>query len=263
MRDVVVSVQHVWKEYIHYHHILTSLKEVVLHFPRLARRLRESRFLALKDVSFEVYRGEVFGIMGHNGAGKSTLLALIAGVMKPTAGSVKVCGRVAPLLELGTGFQYDLTGRENIFLNGILLGMTRRQIQKKLDEIIAFAELEAFIDEPVRIYSSGMLARLGFAIAIHTDPDILLIDEVLAVGDEAFQKKCLKKLDALRKQGVTMIFVSHNRQQMEQICDRILHLKNGQVQQIERIRQNHGAEPAGTTTTSWDEHAHHPTHNAH
>ncbi len=235
-REVVIRAEHVWKEYYLYHHIVTSFKEAILHFPKLFKRLKASRFTALRDVSFEVYKGEVFGIMGHNGAGKSTLLALIAGVIKPSRGKINVRGRVAPLLELGMGFHPELTGRENVIINGLLLGMTKREILERFDAIVDFAELHDFIDEPIRIYSSGMVARLGFAIAVHTDPDILLVDEVLAVGDEQFQKKCLRKMDELRAQGITMVFVSHSRAQMESLCNRIMHLEHGQVVGIETLR---------------------------
>ncbi len=237
-QEVVIEVKNLWKTYVLYHHIVTSFKEVVLHFPRLFRKLRQSRFEVLKDVSFEVKKGEVFGIMGHNGAGKSTLLALIAGVIKPDKGTIKVRGRISPLLELGAGFHPELTGRENIILNGLLLGMTKKEIMERFEEIVEFSELGHFIEEPIRIYSSGMVARLGFSVAVHTNPDILLVDEVLAVGDAHFQQKCLRKMQELRDSGVTMVFVSHSRAQMESICDRIMTIDHGRVVSIEQIRKN-------------------------
>ncbi|NPA35181.1 MAG: ABC transporter ATP-binding protein [Chlorobi bacterium] len=237
-REIAIEVRNLWKTYVLYHHIVTSFKEVVLHFPRLFKKLRQSRFEVLKDVSFEVRKGEVFGIMGHNGAGKSTLLALIAGVIKPDRGTIKVKGRISPLLELGAGFHPELTGRENIILNGLLLGLTKREIMQRFDKIVEFSELGHFIEEPIRIYSSGMVARLGFSVAVHTDPDILLVDEVLAVGDANFQQKCLRKMEELRNNGVTMVFVSHSRAQMEAICDRIMTIDHGRVVSIEEINRH-------------------------
>jgi len=183
--------------------------------------------LALNDVSFEVKRGEVLGIIGRNGAGKSTLLKILSEVTSPTKGQVKIKGRVASLLEVGTGFHPELTGRENIYLNGAILGMTKKEIADKFDEIVAFAEVEKFIDTPVKRYSSGMYVRLAFAVAAHLEPEILIVDEVLAVGDAQFQKKCLGKMGEVSKAGRTVLFVSHNMGAIQALCSRCLLLENG------------------------------------
>ena len=184
-------------------------------------------FWALKDVSFEVEQGETLGIIGRNGAGKSTLLKVLSRITEPTKGRITLQGRVASLLEVGTGFHPELTGRENIFLNGAILGMTRREIQRKFDEIVAFAEVEQFLDTPVKRYSSGMYVRLAFAVAAHLEPEILVVDEVLAVGDAAFQKKCLGKMGAVAKEGRTILFVSHNMGAISNLTERALVLDNG------------------------------------
>lgn len=185
---------------------------------------------ALKDVSFEVKQGEIVGIIGRNGAGKSTLLKILSRVTEPTRGSVEVRGRVASLLEVGTGFHSELTGRENIYLNGTILGMRIREIRKKFDEIVAFAETEKFIDTPVKHYSSGMYVRLAFAVAAHLETDILLVDEVLAVGDMTFQKKCIGKLENVSRQGRTVLVVSHNMLTVQQLCSRAILLTNAEVE---------------------------------
>ncbi|WP_376797500.1 ABC transporter ATP-binding protein, partial [Thermogemmatispora sp.] len=183
---------------------------------------------ALKDVSFEVYPGEVVGIIGRNGAGKSTLLKILSRITEPTTGRVELYGRVGSLLEVGTGFHPELTGRENIYLNGAILGMTRREIDKKFDEIVDFAEIEKFIDTPVKHYSSGMYMRLAFAVAAHLDPEILLVDEVLAVGDVSFQRKCLGKMGDIARKGRTVIFVSHNMAAVKDLCNVSLWLDDGE-----------------------------------
>ena len=185
------------------------------------------QFWALQDVSFEVRRGEILGIIGRNGAGKSTLLKILSRVTAPTSGSIKVKGRVASLLEVGTGFHPELTGRENVFLNGTILGMTKREIEDKFDEILAFAEIERFIDTPVKRYSSGMYVRLAFAVAAHLDPEILVVDEVLAVGDASFQKKCLGKMGEVAGEGRTVLFVSHNMGAVKQLCNKGLLIDSG------------------------------------
>ncbi|MBI5075492.1 MAG: ABC transporter ATP-binding protein [Nitrospirae bacterium] len=185
--------------------------------------------LALNNVSFEVKRGEVLGIIGKNGAGKSTLLKILSEVTSPTKGQVKIKGRVASLLEVGTGFHPELTGRENIYLNGAILGMTKKEIADKFEEIVAFAEIEKFIDTPVKRYSSGMYVRLAFAVAAHLEPEILIIDEVLAVGDAAFQKKCLGKMGEVSKEGRTVLFVSHNMTAIKTLCERVIWLEAGQI----------------------------------
>ena len=186
-------------------------------------------FWALKDVSFEVREGDVVGIIGRNGAGKSTLLKILSRITKPTSGYARICGRVGSLLEVGTGFHPELTGRENIYLNGAILGMKKTEIDRKFDEIVAFAETEKFIDTPVKHYSSGMYLRLAFAVAAHLEPEILIVDEVLAVGDARFQKKCLNKMQDVGHQGCTVLFVSHNMPAITRLCERVILLDGGRV----------------------------------
>ncbi|WP_456436042.1 ABC transporter ATP-binding protein [Thermovibrio ammonificans] len=203
-----------------------GIKDFLFHLPSYLRGLRKNRILALKNVSFSVADGEVVAIIGKNGAGKSTTLGLIAGVLVPTEGEVVVNGRIAPLLELGAGFHPDLTGRENIILNGILLGMTKREITEKLEQIIEFSELGDFIDKPIRIYSSGMLSRLGFSVAVHSNPDILLVDEVLSVGDIEFQKKSIRKIYEFKERGKTIVFVSHDMPLVKELADKAIVINN-------------------------------------
>ena len=192
---------------------------------------------ALKDINFEVKQGEILGIIGKNGAGKSTLLKILSKITAPTTGSIKVKGRIASLLEVGTGFHGELTGRENIYLNGAVLGMTKREITRKLDEIVNFAGVEKYIDTPVKRYSSGMTVRLGFAVAAHLDPDILVVDEVLAVGDAEFQKKAIGKMqDVSTQEGRTILFVSHNMTSVQSLCDRGIYLKNGSIEYTNFIK---------------------------
>lgn len=186
---------------------------------------------ALKDISLTIRKGEVVGIIGHNGAGKSTLLKVLSRITYPTSGTVKVNGRVASLLEVGTGFHDELTGRENVMLNASILGMKKSEVLAKLDDIVAFAGVERFIDTPIKRYSSGMRLRLGFAVAAHLDPDILIIDEVLAVGDAGFQKKCLRAMDDLRTAGRTVLFVSHNLAAVENLCSRVIWIQNGEIRE--------------------------------
>jgi len=214
---------------------LTSagFKDLILHLPRHLRNRRKRRsFCALDGVSFDVAAGECLGIIGRNGSGKSTTLGLIAGVLRPTAGSVETQGRICPLLELGAGFHEELSGQENIILNGILLGLTRREVTERIEEIIDFSELREFIHHPIRVYSSGMVARLGFSVMAHLDPEILLIDEVLAVGDNDFQRKCLRKMAEFRQNGVTMVFVSHGMADVRKVCDRVALLDAGRLVSI-------------------------------
>jgi ABC-type polysaccharide/polyol phosphate transport system ATPase subunit len=194
------------------------------------RRARPTDVVALRDVSFQVEPGSAIGLVGRNGSGKTTLLRLISGIIKPTSGSVDVGGRVGSLLELGAGFHPDLTGRENVFLNGSIHGLKRAYVREQLDEIVAFAGLEEFIDLPVRTYSSGMYMRLGFAIAAHIDADVLLLDEVFAVGDEQFQRKCFGKIFEFKQRGGTIVFVSHDASAVERLCDRAVLLRNGSVE---------------------------------
>ncbi len=228
--NTVVSLKDVYKSYSLRPHIRGGFKHFLLHLPKYLKEMKQDNtFTVLKGISFEVKEGETFGIIGPNGAGKSTTLALIAGVLKPDTGTIEVKGRVSALLELGAGFHPDLTGIENIILNGILLGLTKREIRQKMDEIIEFSGLGRFIYEPIRTYSGGMLARLGFSVAIHVDPQILLIDEILAVGDANFQKKCFEKIMEFKKRGVTIIFVSHGLADVERICKRVALLNDGRL----------------------------------
>lgn len=232
MNEPAIAFENVSKKYPHYHHMTGGLKNFLLHLPRELKKLKSSWYEAFHDVSFTVNKGETFGIIGKNGAGKSTALGLMAGVLRPTTGKVTVRGRVSPLLELGAGFHVELTGAENIVLNGILLGLTRKEVLSRFDEIVHFSELEEFIDQPVRVYSSGMLARLGFSIIAHLSPEILLIDEILAVGDFAFQAKCLAKIREFKSQGVTIVLVSHAMKDVEQICDRVAWIENHRLAAI-------------------------------
>lgn len=205
----------------------TTLKEFL---PAFARRKGWSEgFYALRDVSFSVERGDSLGVIGQNGCGKSTLMKLTTGIIVPTAGSISVRGRVSPLIELGAGFHPDFTGRENVFLNGSILGMTNREIQERFDEIVSFADVWPFIDTPVKRYSSGMYVRLAFAVAAHCDPDILIVDELLAVGDAGFQEKCLQRIDQFQADGVTVLFVSHSMPLVRKFCNRALLLDAGSV----------------------------------
>jgi lipopolysaccharide transport system ATP-binding protein len=191
--------------------------------------LRDKEFWALDDVSFEVRRGEAFGIVGSNGAGKSTILKLLSGIMKPTRGSISVRGRLSALIEVGAGFHPDLTGRENIYLNGTILGMTKDEIRRKFDDIVEFGGLRDFIDTPVKRYSSGMYARLGFSVAAHVEPDLLIVDEVLSVGDYLFQQKCIDRMTSILKGGTTVLFVSHNLHAVSELCQRSMLLEKGKM----------------------------------
>lgn len=208
----------------------TSIKEVFLS--KLTKRLSYSSFNALTDVNFEVKRGEILGIIGRNGAGKSTILKVISGILKPTEGNIEINGTVVPMLELGSGFDPELTGKENIFLNGAILGYSEEFLAEKYNDIVEFSELEEFINVPLRNYSSGMRARLGFSIASLVQPDILIVDEVLSVGDANFKEKSRKKMLEMMKSGSTVIFVSHSLQQVKELCDRVVWLEKGQVKMI-------------------------------
>lgn len=209
---------------------ITSLKYYFIK--RVKKQISYVDFHALDDVSFEVKKGEVFGIVGLNGAGKSTLLKIIAGILKPTSGKVIRHGTIAPLIELGAGFNAELSGYENIFLNGLVLGYSRKFIREKIDEIIEFSELEQFIHTPLKNYSSGMRARLGFSIATIVQPDILIVDEALAVGDAKFRKKCEKKIQSMLDSDTTILFVSHSIEQVNSLCDRVMWLEKGKVREI-------------------------------
>ena len=248
MGDIVIRVENLTKEYrlgtISHGTLKEDLQSwwarlwgkedpnsIVSHpsAPRYSQPDQNPRFLALDDVSFDVTQGEAIGIIGRNGAGKSTLLKILSRVTAPTSGVVKIRGRVASLLEVGTGFHPELTGRENIFLNGTILGMKRPEIVRKFDEIVAFAEIDQFIDTPVKRYSSGMYVRLAFAVAAHLEPEILIVDEVLAVGDASFQKKCLGKMGEVGKQGRTVLFVSHNMGAVVRLCQTSIWLDAGKI----------------------------------
>lgn len=206
---------------------VTSIKEFITSL--ISGKLSYTDFIALKNVSFDVRKGEVLGIIGHNGAGKSTLLKAISGIYKPTSGIVKRYGNVVPMLELGSGFDFELTGRENIFLNGAILGYSEEFLKEKSQEILDFSGLGQFIDFPLRTYSSGMLARLAFSVATVVQPEILIVDEILSVGDEDFQTKSRKRMTELMSGGTTVLFVSHSIAQIEEICDRVLWLEHGEV----------------------------------
>jgi ABC-2 type transport system ATP-binding protein len=224
--DFAVSVSEVSKRFLSHTERPTSLKERVVRGGRRA----SVDFWALRDVSIDVAHGETLGLIGANGSGKSTLLKIMAGILRPTSGTVHASGRIASLLELGAGFNGELSGRDNIYLNASLLGLTRRDIDAAFDEIVEFSELGEFIEGPVKHYSSGMYVRLGFAVAVHVEPDILLVDEVLAVGDEHFQRRCLDKIRDFQDQGRTILFVSHSSPLVEQVCGRAVVLDHGRIQ---------------------------------
>jgi len=227
----VDGVSRVYQKYSARHRFQTFKSALVRG--DLFRSLRADEVVAaLDDVSFKVEKGRAFGVIGENGSGKSTLLKLVAGIAKPTAGRVTVQGKVSALIELGAGFHPEISGRENVYINGIMLGLSKKEIQQKFDEIVRFAELEGFIDAPVKTYSSGMYMRLGFSVAINVNPDILLIDEVLAVGDAAFIPKCLDRIDDFRRRKKTILFVSHDLNTVEKVCDRVVWLKGGKVMTI-------------------------------
>ncbi len=229
MSEPVIIFDNVSKSYLLYHHITGGIKDFLFNLPKAVSSIKNSRYEVLRGIFFEVFKGEAFAIIGRNGAGKSTILGLIAGVLIPSKGRVTVRGKILPLLELGGGFHPELTGKENIMLNGVLLGLTRLEVRKKMEEIIEFSELREFINQPIRTYSSGMLARLGFSVVSSLDPEILLIDEILAVGDIKFQKKCLDKMMGFKKSGVTMVFVSHSMEDVKQICDKVMWIEDHRI----------------------------------
>ncbi|MDB9483444.1 ABC transporter ATP-binding protein, partial [Dolichospermum circinale CS-537/05] len=245
MSDTVIRVENLGKKYIIGHQQqerYTALRDVITDKVKSIGSLINPQaknenpafeeFWALKDVSFDIKQGDRVGIIGRNGAGKSTLLKILSRITEPTTGSIKIKGRVASLLEVGTGFHPELTGRENIFLNGAILGMGKEEIKRKFDEIVAFAEVEKFLDTPVKRYSSGMYVRLAFAVAAHLEPEILIVDEVLAVGDAQFQKKCLGKMEDVGKEGRTVLFVSHNMTALKSLCNQAISLSHGKISQI-------------------------------
>lgn len=235
MRETIIEIQEISMRFRLSNDRISSLKEFVT--TALRGKLRYKEFEALQHVSFKVQRGETVGIIGRNGSGKSTLLKIISGIMKPTEGSVTVKGNVVPMLELGSGFDMDLTGRENIFLNGAILGYTEKFLIDRLEDIIRFSELGDFINEPIRNYSSGMLMRLAFSVAAMVEPEILIADEILAVGDEAFQHKSLARMKEMMSGGTTVLLVSHSLDQIRQVCDRVVWLDHGKVKMIGNVNE--------------------------
>lgn len=225
--STVIRVEHLTQRFRVIQERPDTLRELFAKFFRHATNYHN--FEAVKDVSFDIQRGEMLGLIGRNGSGKSTLLKVIAGIYKPSAGLVEVRGKIAPLLELGAGFHYELTGRENIMLNGLLMGYSKKEMVAREESIIRFADIGEFIDAPIKQYSSGMYIRLAFAVATEIDPDILVIDEILAVGDVTFQKKCFDRLDEFRRQNKTILFVSHSPQQIVQFCDRVIVMDKGEI----------------------------------
>lgn len=226
MSEVAVQISKLEKSFLLAHSGSGSLKTALLWW----RRRRMEKLQVLRGLDLTIHRGECVALVGRNGAGKSTLLSLLARVYQPTSGSIDVSGRIAPLLELGAGFHPDLTGLENVLFNGIILGLTRKQVQERMADIVAFSELEHHIDAPVRTYSSGMLARLGFSVATHVDADILIVDEVLAVGDYAFEEKCYAFIQEFRARGGTILFVSHQMNAVLRVATRVVWLQDGQVE---------------------------------
>ena len=230
MTDPSIRVENLGKLYrIGERDSYRTLRDTIVRSFRRSHRKSKEHIWALRDVSFDVYEGEVVGCIGGNGAGKSTLLKLLARITEPTEGSFELRGRVSSLLDIGVGFHPELTGRENIFLSGAILGMKKREITKKFNEIVEFSELERFVDTPIKHYSTGMWVRLGFAVAAHMEPEILLVDEVLSAGDAAFQKKCLGKIDEATGQGRTVLMVSHNLKAITDLCERCLWIDHGRI----------------------------------
>lgn len=232
MREPVIIFDNVSKSYPLRRHNIGGFKNFMFNLSKTFSTIANSKFEALRDISFKVHRGETFGIIGRNGSGKSTTLGLIAGVLKPSKGEVTAKGRVFPLLELGAGFHPELTGRENILLNGVLLGITKKDVLDKIEEIIEFSELGDFIEQPIRIYSSGMVARLGFSVISCLDPEILLIDEILAVGDKEFQQKCFDKMMQFKKNEVTIVIVTHSLTNIDRICDRVMWIDDHSIKML-------------------------------
>jgi lipopolysaccharide transport system ATP-binding protein len=266
MSDIAIRVSGLSKQYRigvrePYHNLRDTLARAWsapyrwLRQGRLSQAEPAENFWALKDVSFEVKRGEVVGIIGRNGGGKSTLLKILSRITEPTIGEIRIFGRVGSLLEVGTGFHPELTGRENVYLNGAILGMRRAEIARKFDEIVAFAEIDKFMDTPVKHYSSGMYMRLAFAVAAHMEPEVLIVDEVLAVGDATFQQKCLGKLQTVSQQGRTVLFVTHNMQAVSSLCDRGIYMQKGEIKYIgssEKAIQCYLTSAGNAQTASWE-----------
>jgi len=244
MGQPAVSVSSVWKSFRLYHERNQYLKAAVLK----RRRARFEEFWALKGVDFEVPTGSTFGVIGSNGSGKSTLLKCLAGILVPERGTITVDGRISALLELGAGFHPELSGRENVYLNGAILGLSKKETAARFDDIVSFAGLEEFIDTPVKNYSSGMYVRLGFAVAAHVEPEVLLIDEVLSVGDESFQRKCAEKIEQFRQDGRTIVFVSHGLDQVQQLCEDVAWIEKGELREVG---------PSADVITSYQGESHH------
>ena len=274
MSDIAIKVENLTKQYLINHEknrgndtfremIVKNTRQFIqMASPFKNKTTNESfsrteKFLALDNVSFEIKKGDKIGIIGRNGAGKSTLLKVLSRITEPTSGRIHINGRIASLLEVGTGFHPELTGRENIYLNGAILGMSRVEIKSKFDEIVAFAEVDKFLDTPVKRYSSGMYVRLAFSVAAHLEPEILIIDEVLAVGDAAFQKKCLGKMNDVSKEGRTVLFVSHNMGAIRSLCNQCIHISNGEITdygESERVISSYlnDEENKGITNNLWE-----------
>lgn len=254
--DPAIEVVEVSKKFRVHRDRPSSIKEALLSWRR-ERRVED--FWVLRDIDLTIPRGSFFGLIGHNGSGKSTLLRLMAGIHRPTTGEVRVHGRISALLELGSGFHPDLTGRENVYLNGAMLGLSRRQMTAAMDDIIDFSGIGDFIDVPVKVYSSGMYVRLGFAVAVHVDPEILLVDEVIAVGDEEFQRRCMDHMSGLRERGTTIVLVSHSTELVAALCDRVGWLDHGRLVTVGdpdevtgKYLDNVGQATTGSTLTERD-----------
>lgn len=232
-RSIAVQADGVWKKFKLVHERNNSIKAALVR----GRRTVSEDFWALRGVSFDVYQGETFGLIGENGSGKSTMLKCLTRILRPNRGTVNVQGKVSALLELGAGFHPELSGRENVFLNGAILGLSQKELRRRFDEIVDFSGIQQFIDEPVKNYSSGMYVRLGFSVAINVDPDVLFVDEVLAVGDEAFQRKCNEKFAQLKQAGKTIVLVSHGLYAVQNLCDRVAWFSHGQVMQVGNPRE--------------------------
>lgn len=230
-----IIIEHVSKEFILRHNRAMGLKTRFLALFHKSKRERREVFMALDDVSVTVDQGEALGLLGHNGSGKSTLLQIIAGILQPTHGRIMATGRIAPLIQLGVGFNPELTGYENIFLNASLYGFLNKDIKPRVNDIVEFSELSHFIDTPLKHYSSGMQMRLGFSVAVHLQPDILLADEILAVGDQPFQDKCLAKIADMRNNGMTLLLVSHSMEQVNKFCDQFVRLEHGRIVELGRL----------------------------
>lgn len=231
--DVAITIKNMSKDFIIYADKANTLKERIVRFSNNKKEVRH----ILKNINLEIKKGETVALIGVNGSGKSTLLKLITKIIYPTSGSIKVKGKLASLLELGAGFHPDFSGRENIYFNASIFGLTKSEIDSRLDDIIAFSELGSFIDTPVRTYSSGMYMRLAFSVAINVDADIILIDEILAVGDQRFQEKCMNKMQELKKMGKTMVFVSHSKEAVEFLCDRAVWINNGEIRKDGKTKE--------------------------